>query len=185
MNKTKYRGFVIIVGIILLSFGVYIGFKMTDENITNNEVIVDKDTDNISKDEEKPVISNNIISIEVVHKEYYKKCGETITISDFVYDKNIETIKKDNSNYTVEEESESKIVFSKVNDGYCNNHFELKIVDNYVVIYKIVDDGVSIIYKRTDICADRIREEIKLELEKGIKINSMEELNTIIEDIES
>lgn len=187
MNKTKYRGFVIIVGIILLSFGVYLGFKLTDKTMPNNEVIVDKNSDNINKDqeEEKPVISNNITSIEVVHKEYYKKCGETITTSDFVYDKDIETIKKDNSNYTVEEESENKIVFSKVNDGYCNNHFELKIVDNFVVIYKIIDDGVSIIYKRTDICADRIREEIKVELDKGIRINSIEELNIIIEDIES
>lgn len=186
MSKTVYRITVLSVAVILLLTGAYIGLKISD-NVAGEQVVPDQ----VEKVDETtaPVINkteDKNIDIEVIYEDYYTNCKETIVNKNTEFGTTKEKIKeKADKSYELVEETENSIKFRKEIDSNCPNHFELRIEDNYVMIYQIVSEGVSVIYKNTEIPISSIRSEMVAELEKGIKVNSLEELNSYIEDIES
>ena len=54
-----------------------------------------------------------------------------------------------------------------------------------VVIYNVVNDSVKTIYQKIDKPTELLNPEMIEELNSGINANSKEELNLIIEDLES
>ncbi len=185
MNNTVYRIVIISVAVILLLTGTYIGLKisnkvveqpMAEEPIT--EVIETTTVPTISPIENK--------DIEVIYEDYYTICKETITNKNMEFGTTKEEIKeKVDKEYILADETEDSIKFRKEINSNCPNHFELRLEDDYVMIYQVVSDEISIMYKNTEIHKARIRDELVAELEKGISVNTLEELNSYIEDIES
>lgn len=57
--------------------------------------------------------------------------------------------------------------------------------DGAVVIYNRIDKENLEVYKKLNIAEELIREELKERLKEGIDVDSKEELNLIVEDIES
>ena len=53
------------------------------------------------------------------------------------------------------------------------------------MVYSIVNDTVSTVYQKIDIPQELISPEMLEELNVGIKVDSKEDLNLIIEDLES
>ena len=192
MNKRMFFSFFAIGGIVLLLvLGVYIGFKYTrnDKNVEDKTSIAE---DRIEKDETTPV-STKTYDIEVVYKDEYTKCGHTIQSKDMVYGTTLENLKKEENQkqkekgiiYEVEEESNDQIVYSRKVDQNCPNHFLVKIENNNIVIYNIIDDAAMSVYKKLEVDMNTLNPEMLEELNEGIKVDSKEDLNLIIEDIES
>lgn len=184
MSKTFYRITIMSIAVILLVTGTYIGLKISDKAV-GEEVVpeqVEKETEVTT-----PVINKTEgKDIEVIYEDYYTNCEHTITSKNTEFGTTIEKIKESvNKEYKIVEEKDSSITFRREIDSNCPNHFELRLEDNYVMIYQIVSDEISTMYKNTEIPKSSIRDELIIELEKGIKVNSLEELNTYIEDIES
>ena len=192
MNKRVFFRFFAISGVfLLLLLGIYIGFKYTrnDKNVEDKTSIAE---DRIEKDETTPV-STKTYDIEVVYKDEYTKCGHTIQSKDMVYGTTLENLKKEENQkqkekgiiYEVEEESNDQIVYSRKVDQNCPNHFLVKIENNNIVIYNIIDDAAMSVYKKLEVDINTLNPEMLEELNEGIKVDSKEDLNLIIEDIES
>lgn len=188
-----YRFLVFIVFVFCLSFGIYVGFRYTK----NNEKLIDytettAEEEEIKNDDTTPV-STRTYDIEVIYKDEYIKCGHVIENKNTIYGTTIEKVKdeennkqKDNGNiYEIEEESNEKIVYSRKIEQNCPNHFLVKLEDDEIVISNIVDESATMVYKKIKVDSEILNPEMLEELNQGIKANSKEELNLIIEDIES
>lgn len=192
MNKRVFFRFFAISGVfLLLLLGIYVGFKFT----RNDKIVEDKTStadDSIEKDETTPV-STKTYDIEVIYKDEYTKCGHTIQSKDMVYGTTLENLKKEENQkqkekgiiYEVEEESNDQIVYSRKVDQNCPNHFLVKIEKNNIIIYNIIDDAAMSVYKKLEVDMNTLNPEMLEELNEGIKVDSKEDLNLIIEDIES
>ncbi|MDD2376297.1 MAG: hypothetical protein PHD15_02470 [Clostridia bacterium] len=186
MNKIIYRIVIMCFAVVLLVTGAYIGLRISDNAVAKENVLpepidtVDETTTVVSiyKSEDK--------DIEVTYEDYYINCKETITNKNIEFGTTKEKIKeKVDKEYKLVEETENSIIFRKEIDSNCPNHFKLLLEKGYVIIYQIVDDEISTIYKNTEIPESNIREELISELKKGIMVNTLEDLNSYIEDIES
>lgn len=192
MNKRVFFSFFAIGGIVLLLvLGVYIGFKYT----RNNKNVEDKTSiaeDSIEIDETTPV-STKTYDIEVVYKDEYTKCGHTIQNKNMVYGTTLENLKEEENKkqkengilYEVEEESNEQLVYSRKVEQNCPNHFLVKNENNNIVIYNIIDEAAMSVYKKLKVDINTLNPEMLEELNEGIKVDSKEDLNLIIEDIES
>lgn len=191
--KTRYRILVFSICVILLMFGIVIGFNIEREDNSNfsKEVINKDDVEEVSIYTESK--SAKKYDIELVYEDYYTLCNHSITSTDTIYATNIETLKKqeiekqekENKKYQIKEENNYRLVFYRECEQNCPNHFKVKIEEGTVVIYNIVNETVETVYKKIDIAQDLIRPEMLEELNQGIIVNSKEELNLIIEDLES
>ena len=93
---------------------------------------------------------------------------------------------KENGNiYELIEESNEKVVYTRQIEQNCPNHFFIKVEDNKIVIYNIVDESAMVVYKKLEVDIETLNPEMLEELNEGISVDSKEELNLIIEDIES
>lgn len=192
--ETKYRILVISMFVILLMFGVYIGFNVGKGDSANElaESVMNNNTDDEvsiyteSKAEEK-------YDIELVYEEEYTLCGHKIDNSDIITNTTLDELKekeiakqKESGNeYEILEESNERLVFYKKLNQNCPNHFNIKLENGIVVVYSIVNDTVSTVYQKIDIPQELISPEMLEELNVGIKVDSKEDLNLIIEDLES
>lgn len=192
MNKRMFFSFFAIAGVILLLIlGVFVGFKYTrnDKNVEDKTSIAE---DSIEKDETTPV-STKTYDIEVVYKDEYTKCGHTIQNKDMVYGTTLENLKEEENKkqkekgiiYEVEEESNEQVIYTRKVDQNCPNHFLVKIENNNIVIYNIIDEAAMSVYKKLEVDINTLNPEMLEELNEGIKVDSKEDLNLIIEDIES
>lgn len=199
-NKFWYRIFVFSIFVVLLGIGGIIGYKI----ITNNSNIIDYTLDNINDADNKDAIniynydevesvSTKTHDIEVVYIDSYTLCNENITTSDIFYGVNLEELKKQEKEkqerekniYEIVEENSERIVFKKVYNTYCPNHFKVLLEDKKINVYNKITDEKYEIYKTLEIPVETLRIEVVNELTGGILVNSKEELNMIIEDIES
>lgn len=192
MNKRVFFSFFAIGGIVLLLvLGVYIGFKYTrnDKNVEDETGIAE---DSIEIDVTTPV-STKTYDIEVVYKDEYTKCGHTIQNKNMVYGTTLENLKEEENKkqkengilYEVEEESNEQLVYSRKVEQNCPNHFLVKNENNNIVIYNIIDEAAMSVYKKLKVDINTLNPEMLEELNEGIKVDSKEDLNLIIEDIES
>lgn len=60
----------------------------------------------------------------------------------------------------------------------------LKNVDNYIYVYYLDDDNKETLYRKTDIFVDYLSQEDIDNLDVGIEVTGIEELNKLIEDFE-
>ena len=77
------------------------------------------------------------------------------------------------------------MVYERELNQNCPNHFFIILEDEKINIYNVLTNEIKEFYQAIDISEELIRNELIEELTKGITVNSYEELNLIIEDIES
>ena len=63
-------------------------------------------------------------------------------------------------------------------------HYRLKDVYRYIEIYYIDENNNEYLYKKTDISTDYLTEEDRDDLQVGIEVVGIEELNKMLEDFE-
>jgi len=184
MNKMVYRIVVMCVAVILLLSGAYIGLKIS--NNVEAENVLPEPIDRVAEDITPVISKTDDKDIEVIYEHYYLNCKETITNKNMEFGTTKEKIKeKTDKEYKVVDETENSITFKKEINSNCPNHFKFILEDEYVMIYQVKSDGVYVMYKNTEIPESNIRNELVAELKNGILVNSLEELNSYMEDLES
>lgn len=198
-NKFLYRVFILSVFIILIGIGIFLGYRYTDKNYAIS------DYDNMHSNEENKTVevyvdedeieavSTKSYDIEVVYIDYYTLCGEKEVSSNIYYGANIDELKesekakqeKEKKEYRIKEERIDKIVYERMVETNCPNHFKVILEKDKINIYSVISNEKLELFKQLDVPTDTLRTEVKNELIGGILINSKEELNSIIEDIES
>lgn len=192
--KTRYRIMVFSVCVILLMFGIVIGFNIENKDNNNySEEVINKNNELDEVSIYTDSKSGKKYDIELVYEDYYTLCNHNITNTETVYattlnslkKQEIEKQKKEDKEYNIKEENNYRLVFYREVNQNCPNHFKVKMEEGVVVIYNIISETVETVYKKIDISQDLIRPEMLEELNTGIVVNSKEELNLIIEDLES
>ena len=203
MKKSAILMFLIIIicvtGIVL---GVLIFHKKSDKKIAmqenknntqeniiddcNDEYLMLQNTENeveASSSEEK--ISPNCI---ITLKRYYKECGHTIneyiSIPQNLVNKTEDDLRNEYLTWKIEKFSNSQIILSKEFDNNCGQHFILRTNDDKIVVYLLDENNQETLFENTNISTQYLPEEDKVQLQNGVKVNGLENLNEMLENYE-
>lgn len=210
-DETKYKIFVGIILFFLLVFGFFVGLSVSyNSSVSNNlssytpdEMSEDITTkfnssvsENIGNDADNNAlepVSTKKYDIELVYIDNYILCGKSAESSNTIYSTTLDELKnnekinqlKENKEYEIIEESNEKLVYKRNLNQNCPEHFFIVLEGKKLNVYNVLTNEVKEFFKTIDISEELIRYELVEELTKGITVNSEEELNLIIEDIES
>ena len=199
MNKTIITMLSIIVIMIAVFTAIVIYKTNNKEEIDNiefkiaEENILDDCTDEYEEIQEEMLqASTNQEKISpncfITFKTKYKKCGHETNkyekIDDNLVNKTEEELQKVYSDWKIEDFSDSNIVLSKDEEGYCDEHYLVQDKEGKVVIYKILEDGTKQKFQETEISTEYLAEADKVQIKEGIRVNGKQNLNQLIEDFE-
>lgn len=121
-------------------------------------------------------------------KKYYDECShfdyEEVELPNELVNLTEEEVQDFYTGWEIEEFSKDKLVLSKEVNGYCNQHFIIKLDDSMVNVYRVGTMGELNEYKTTDISKDYLPEEDIEKLEVGIPIYGEGKLGAALEDYE-
>lgn len=184
----------ILVGVLVLSSGVYIGVKTRDLGKENKKVnaenIANEDSKEVfglmesceiwveKKSEDGTKLNGQSMMIGIVPKELLNKSEEEIRayLSDKYPDRNIESVQK------------SKIVLSegiKENDSSKANKYSLEDSDGFITLYKYDEKGNKSLIEKTQIHVDVLPKSVQEELKQGIFVNTEDEAYSKLENFGS
>lgn len=184
----------ILVGVLVLSSGMYIGVKTRDlgkeKNKANAEEIVNKNSKEVfelmesceiwveKKSEDGSLVEGQSMMIGTVPKELLNKSEEEIKafLTDKYPERDIESIQK------------SKIVLSenaKVNDPSKASKYSLEDCDGFVALYKYDESGNKSLIEKTQIHVYVLPKAVQNELKEGILVESEEEAYSKLENFGS
>lgn len=197
-ENTKYKLFVAMLLLILVVFGVFVGFSVSYNSTVSNDLSsytpsqIEEDLEQISQDNTETV-STKTYDIEVIYIDNYTLCNEKVETNNIIYSTTLEDLKNkelekqqnENKVYEIKEESNERLIFERTLNQNCPNHFFVILEDKNINVYNVITKEKIELYQTIDISEELIRAELQEELTKGILVDSKEELNLIIEDIES
>ena len=93
-------------------------------------------------------------------------------------------VKKMRSDCKLEYFSPEKVVLYEELNGFCNQHYLIKSLDDCIAIYTIDVNGNERLQEKTSIAVEYLSEFDKIKLENGIQAIGKEELNSKLEDYE-
>ena len=193
----------IIASVILILIVCAISFYIIGLNNTNKdyqvekiatEEILDECTDEYeylhsgkleeaNSSEEK--ISPNA---KMTMKKIYNICGhsidEEVELPQELVNMTKEQLENQYNDWKIEKFSEDEIILSKQYEEQCGEHYILRDNDGMIVIYKINDDGQEMLLDETEISTEYLTQTDLIEIQKGLEVNGLEELNKILEDYE-
>lgn len=132
--------------------------------------------------------------IDVIYEDNYLICNENTITTKTIYGTTMDKVKEDEQKYqeenglvyTIKAETATRIVYTRTLNENCPNHFYIILEDGVVNIYTVKGENNNVLYMSIDdINVDNLRNELKVKIEKGTSINSKEELNRFIEDLET
>jgi len=183
--------FLIMLLIFLASIGIgyfYLNTRDDQKNASKSEdLIAENNIENqtISTENQEEKISPNC---RLTLKRYYTECQHTINeyidISQSLVNATKKDLEKEYSNWEVKEYSSTEIVLYREFDSDCGQHFILKNDNGKITVYRINENNEEIEYQKTEISIDYLTETDKVQIQNGIRVNGIEELNQLIEDFE-
>lgn len=204
------KSWIIILGIAIIIIGIIAGVSIYEmnrkeiakKNVIENEIneiseeIVDECTDewNRLQEEARLEIEANANeekispNCKVILKRYYTECQHTINeyidIPQSLVNGKKEDLEKEYSNWEVKEYSSTEIVLYREFESTCGQHFVLRNDNGKITVYRINENNEEVEYQKTEISIDYLTETDKVQIQNGIRVNGMEELNQLIEDFE-
>ena len=193
-----WKKVLLLVGIvIIIIIGIGVGIKLfnNNERIENNYTISNNaeneyynetpalNTITTSNNEEKTTPNTLMI-----YKTYYTKCNhyineyKDIDISEVNLTE--DEIQDRNRKWTIKKFSSEQIILEKESEEFCNQHYKLKLIDNRIVIFDMLENGEEKEYKRTEISSEYLTQEDLLRLKEGITVYGKENLTSVLEDYE-
>lgn len=157
-----------------------VDFAKNYELVTNNELVI--------------TASTKTYDITVVYEDNYSVCNESIVSSKVVYGTTMDKVKSDEKKYqeekglmySIKSETEDKIVYTRTLNENCPNHFKVILENSNINVYSVQGENKStLIMSIQGVNVNNLRDELKEMVEKGTYINSKDELNRFIEDLES
>ncbi len=159
--------------------------KITDDCIDEYENLEKESKLDIETNSNEEKISPNCL---VTLKRYYNECKHTINeyidIPQNLVNGTKEDVEKEYSNWEIQKYSSNEIILYREFDSNCGQHFVLKNDNGKITIYKINEEMQEEVYEKTEISIEYLTETDKIEIQNGIRVNGIEELNQLIEDFE-
>lgn len=192
---------VIIIGIIA-GLAIYNKNEKSQNNIIENEInkVSEKVTDECTEEYEKlerqakldietnsneEKISPNCL---ITLKRYYNECQHTINeyidVPQNLVNGTQEDLEKEYPNWEIQKYSSNEIILYREFDSNCGQHFILRNDNGKITIYKINEEMQEEVYEKTEISVEYLTETDKVEIQNGIRVNGVEELNQLLEDFE-
>jgi hypothetical protein len=196
-SEMLYR---ILFGVVLVLFfvlGMYIGVEISTKeeqtNIiaaTNNDVKIEVEPYKETSTEDVNINDEDeVLDVSIKYNDIYPDCGHTIESEEEYWDTTVSIMKEEIANndlgYRLIGEEEGLLIYQKVHNGKCLNHYKVILEDGSVKVYRINLAGEFEFYQDTEITTKTSREGIKEQLVNGIYVDEVEELLLLIEDIES
>lgn len=202
------KSWITILTIAALAVGIMVGLKIYNKNqnsknnIIENEIkeisekVTDECTEEYEKIQEEAKLDIEANSSEekispnclLTLKRYYNECkhliNEYIDIPESLINGTQENLKEEYPNWEVEKYSSTQIILYKEFDSSCGQHFILRNDNGKITIYRRNENNEEEEYQKTEIAIDYLTETDKVEIENGIRVNGLEELNQLIEDFE-
>lgn len=185
--------------VVLLFIGIGVGYIKTVSldklNIDNTSAVeFANNYDLVTNNELLITASTKTYDITVIYEDNYTVCNESVVTSKVEYGTTMDKVKEEEKNYqeekglvyTIKTETEDKIVYSRSINENCPNHFKVILEDDKINVYSIQGENKSTLFMTVkDVNINNLRKELKEMVQKGTYINSKEELNRFIEDLES
>lgn len=192
---------IIIIGIIS-GLAIYNKNEKSQNNIIENEInkISEKVTDECTEEyeelerqakldietnsSEEKISPNCLITL----KRYYNECQHTINeyidVPQNLVNGTQEDLEKEYPNWEIQKYSSNEIILYREFDSNCGQHFILRNDNGKITIYKINEEMQEEVYEKTEISVEYLTETDKVEIQNGIRVNGVEELNQLLEDFE-
>jgi len=123
-------------------------------------------------------------------RQFFLKCQHLIeeskVISNSEVGMNQEQLASLYPDWTLKQFEKSRVVFEKQTDNYCPNHFIIFDENGYLAVYKTsFDDGELHLHELTDIRSDMLDEHFRNLIKQGKAVETLEEIDYIIENWDS
>ena len=187
---------IIVSVIILLSISIMIGYYIYKAEIAGQQDLAANTLDeNIVKEERDFTIQQANTQEEKVTpntqfilQKHYETCGHTtmdyVEIPSKIVNMNKEEVQEEYEDWEIKEFSKEQVVLAKNEDGTCEQHYILREKDGYIAIYWIEQDGTESLKEVTGIATEYLTENDLMEINEGICVYGLQELNSKIEDYE-
>ena len=190
MHKNTYRMFVVGILCFMLTVGVIFGYRfgkdIAREDKATKFEISDDDNNTIIEDVAAYADYEVKEEFKIVKKIKYSLCSHDDYSEDIIISSSIdEALKQVDSNYKLESKSVNSAIVSKKIEGYCPNHYLIKLDENKIYVYRLLDEKNSEVYSNINVPINILREDILEDLKKGIEIYGIDELNKIVQELES
>lgn len=158
--------------------------KITDECTEEWEELEQAKLEIETNSNEEKISPNCLITL----KRYYSECKHTINeyidIPQDLINGTQEDLKKEYPNWEIQKYSSTEIILYREFDSNCGQHFILRNDNGKITVYKINEEMQEEVYEKTEISVEYLTETDKIEIQNGIRVNGIEELNQLIEDFE-
>lgn len=204
------KSWIIILALAIIIIGIIAGISIYNKNKKENkernivenkineisELVIDdcieeweqvegQSSEEIEANSNEEKVSPNAL---LILKRYYKECNHTINeyidIPQNLINKTQEDLIKEYPKWEIQKYSSTEIILYKEFESTCGQHFILRSNNEKIVIYKVNENNEEEVYQETEISTNYLTETDKIEIEKGISANGVEELNQLIEDFE-
>ena len=176
----------VLIFVFSIGIGYYYSSLWKKENISS----IDESQTNIlnTATETASVEEKVSYNASFALKKYYNECGNFKFNYSELPPEAINLSKTELQDlypeWTVEEFSSNNIVLAQNLDNICDEHYVLKLDDENVEVYHIESDEHLKLYKSTDISKEYLTSDDINNLEDGIYVYGIANLNSAIEDFE-
>lgn len=199
MNNLKEKILYCVVLVVFLVLGVSFGYVQTVLNSDikiDNTSMLDYATSYVFPTQTDVAVaaSTQTYDIKVIYEDNYTVCGESITESKIIYGTTMDKVKEDEKIYqeekglvySIKAESAETIMYTRELKENCPNHFYIILEENNINVYSVQGEDKRTLFRTIEnINIENLRDELKIKVEKGTSLNSKDELNKFIEDLES
>ena len=184
------------ISIILAAYILFNGEALKENGTENKTYISELVEDECTEEYEEYQNATTVSATEeklaanaiLIMKKYYQKCEHTINeyveLPQELVNMTEEEVQAQYQDWQVIGFEKGKLTLYKEFDDVCGEHFKLKIEEGKVVVYIVNNDGNEIVYEKTNISSEYLTETDLINMQDGLEIYGIEELNKIIEDFE-
>ncbi len=188
--RKEYLFIMILIILIAAVVGGFVGLLKKTPKVSEAKMV--NEIQNVSQNEnavttassEEKVSPNTTFAL----KKYYDECShfdyEEAEIPYELVNLTQEEVEEYYADWKVEKFAKNELVLTKEINGYCNQHFLIKLDNDLVNIYRVGTLGELNQYQSTDIAKDYLPEEDIGKLEEGIPVFGEGKLSAILEDYE-
>ena len=196
-DKIKILAIMLVtISIIMLSYILFRSEEVKENGNENknyiSELVEDECTEEYEQISNATVVSATEEKLAanaiLILKKYYEQCDHTINeyveLPQELVNLTEKEVQAEYPEWEVIGFEKGKLTLYKEFEDVCGQHFKLKIEDGKVVIYIVNNDGTESVYEKTNISSEYLTETDLLNMQDGLEIYGIEELNQIIEDFE-
>lgn len=176
--------YALLIFIFSIGIGYYYSILWKKEHIPQEAIIVDENT------VKETYITEEKVSFdaELYLKKYYNECGHCkvnqVELPNEFINSTEKEIEEEYPNWRIEGFSNKEIILAQNIDSMCDEHYVLKLGDTNIEIYQMEEYEDFRLLKTTNITREYLTDTDILNLEEGIFVYGVGNLNSALEDFE-